>query len=657
MGLFDAFKIKDPRDQSDEDQKIVQFVRGKIDGWRNTNSRVANEAIWLTNTAYFCGFTGIYFDSQTKNFRPQTNTPAAVRRYRLDVNKIMPTVQNRLARLCKSVPKWDVKPNTGDEEDKDAARLAKVVLETLWDEKRLNQKRLQLMMYVQQCGHAYLKVVWDTTLGRTETIRTEKGYERVAEGDIRIDVVSPFEVFVDPLAKTFDEVTELIQVKVRPLSYFKMQFPEKGGAVKEEDLWITSANYDLRINSFNTNTGSMSTYSQMKESAIELSYYAKPTKEHPFGRHIITANGVKLKDDILPIDEIPFAKFDDIMVAGKYASESVITHLRPMQDQFNRNKSMRAAWVARLLAGKYIAARGHNLMAEALNDQSGEVVEYDPVPNAERPGPLDLPTIPNYSYNEDDALSRDINDISGINEASRGQMPSSSIPAIGMQLLVEQDDTRIGVMTESHEYSYADIGRIILKFVGEYYKTDRVLRIAGQNMGYTVQKFKGEDLKDNFDVNVIRGSTLPGSKVLKRQEIINLHQAGYFGNPQDPTVLANVLNQLEYGTLEGAWKRQSLVAAQIERGIEDIKQGIPPEVLEYDKHDIWIQELDNFRLSEKFAMLSDDKKQLLYNCMEEHLSYLQEMVAPQPSTTVGRPDLMHTTVAEQALQEMGEEGG
>jgi len=60
-----------------------------------------------------------------------------------------------------------------------------------------------------------------------------------------------------------------------------------------------------------------------------------------------------------------------------------------------------------------------------------------------------MPAIPQYAYEEERTLKDDINDTAGINEASRGQLPSSSIPAIGMQLLVEQDDTRIGVETES----------------------------------------------------------------------------------------------------------------------------------------------------------------------------------------------------------------
>lgn len=477
-------------------------------------------------------------------------------------------------------------------------------------------------------------------------------YDVISEGDIRVDVCSYFEIFPDPLAKSWDEMKWLIQAKVRPISYFKDHYEERGELVQEEDVWLNSLQYEARINSMNTNTGSSGTpSSQMKNSAIEISYYEKASKKHPFGRHIIVANGVKLKDSILPIDEIPFVKFDDIVVGGKFCGEAVITHLRPLQDQLNKGKTMRAAFLNRMLTGKMTAARGANLAAEALNDQSGEVVEYDPVPNAPdsgRPMALTMPSIPQYAYQEEDVLKSDMNDTAGINEASRGQMPSASIPAIGMQLLVEQDDTRIGTETEGHEYSYADLGRIILKFVGDYYKTDRLLKTVGENQEYTVRTYRGEDLKENYDVSVVRGSTLPGSKVLKRQEILNLYERGLFGNPQDQLVQQNVMSMLEFGDEYQAWQRRSLRMAQIQRGIEMIQQGVKPPVSEFDDHALWVQELDDFRISEKGLKLQPEQTIILLEVMNDHINFTQEMVNPAAfHDPESDPELTPTTAAQE----------
>lgn len=646
-------KPKSVDEQPSEDIQLVSFVRSELDEIRTHSARTTNEGIWLTNIAYLCGFDSIYFDTKTKNFKPIQSPNVFVRKNRIHVNRILPTIQNRLAKLAKSPPRYDVRPKTGDDADKDAARLAKQVLLQHWERQKINQKRINLLMWLQQCGHAYFKVSWDKTLGAKKAIKGENGeIELLHEGDIRVDVCSPFEIFPDPTAKTFEEARYVYQVKVRSLEYFRDHY-ENGHLVKPEDCWINSVAYEMRINAFNNQSGGSANVSGlMKNSALEISRYEKPSKKHPYGRHIIIANGVKLKDDVLPIDELPFAKFDDIKVAGKYNSEATITHLRPLQDQLNRTKSLRAAWTNRLLAGKYLAARSHNLSKEAFSDQSGEVVEYDPVTNADEPHAIQTPTIPQYAYNEDDAIKMDMDDTSGVNQASRGQMPSASVPAIGMQLLVEQDDTRIGVETEDHEYSYADLGRILLKFTVQYYVTERVVKVAGKNMEYTVKHFKGADLLENTDVYVVRGSTLPGSKVLRRQEIINLHERGYFGPPQDPKVLEYVLGLLEYGDEQGAWKRHSLIMQSIEKGLDMIEDGVKPPVSEFDNHALWIQELDNLRLSDKFDKLSEESKKILLEVMNEHINFgLDQSLPPELQENLDAAPDMQTTDAAKEVQD------
>ena len=661
-------KPENADEQAPDDKALVAYVRGKLEDIRQSGARIAQEGINLTNIAYLCGFDSVYFDSSSRQFKPIASPNYLMRKNKVHVNRILPTVQNRLARLTKSPPRWDVKPNSPDEEDKDAARLSIQVLEHMWDKLYINRKRIPLTMWVQQCGSAYFKVSWDPTLGE-KVVRpvdkenpdgtVERTYDLIAEGDVRVDVCSFFEIFPDPLAKSWEELQYLIQAKIRPLSYFKTQYPENGNLVKEEDCWLTSLQYENRINSMNTVSGSTANSTQfLKNSAIEISYYEKPTSQHPYGRHVITANGILLKDDVLPVDDIPFVKFDDVVVGGKFNAEAIITHLRPLQDQLNKGKTMRAAWSNRMLTGKLIAPRSSNIAAESFNDQSGEMIKYDHVSGMPEPKALDMPSIPQYAYQDEEVLKADINDTAGVNEASRGQMPSASIPAIGMQLLVEQDDTRIGVETEQHEYSYADLGKLILKFVGKYYITDRKLKIAGSNAEYVVRRFRGEDLKNNYDVCVVRGSTLPGSKVLKRQEILNLYERGLFGNPADTLVQQNVMSMLEFGDEYQAWERASLRKAQIQRGLQMIEQdGVKPPVSEFDDHALWLQTFDDYRISEKFTRLAPDKQQLILEVMNDHVNFLQEMTMPQTMDDPDKdPSLTPTTAAqEEEAQLLGEQ--
>lgn len=645
------------KDQGGDEAKLCAFVKGRVEESRAFASRISHEGIWLTNIAYALGFDSIFYDVNMRQFRPINYPGQFMRRNKISVNRILPTIQNRAARLTKNPPRYDTRPKSNSQEDKDAARLALYIINQVWDQQQINKKRLELVNWVQQCGHAYLKTCWDPTLGPKMPYEDPKtGQVRmVSLGDIRVDVINAFEVFPDNMAKSFEELNFITQARIRPIHYFREQYGERGARVTPEDVWLTSLQYEYRINTFNNQAGAATGVSNLlKNSAIEISYYEKPSYKFPNGRMIVIANGVVLKDEPLPIDELPFAKFDDVMVAGKYYSESVITHMRPIQDQYNRNIAMRADWQNKLLAGKYMAARGHGLMREALNDQSGEVVEYDHVPNCPPPMPMQVPTIPNYVYNEDDYLQRAMDNIAGLSEPSQGELPSASIPAIGLQYLVEQDMTRIGVVTEQHEFSYAAVGRQILKYAENYYDTPRTLKIAGKGMEYTVKEFMGAEIQGNNDVIVVRGSTLPGSKVLRRQEIINLHQGGYLGNPQDPKVLENVLEMLEFGDIAEAWEDHSLDMGQIKKHINMIEQGLKPPVSEFDNHALFIKELNRYRKSDKFDLLPTQGQMILLEVMEAHLQEMINMQAPGGETD---PMLQEKTGAQEMQSEIEAEMG
>lgn len=635
--LFSDDESKKQAQMSIEQRELAAHIKQKIQDVRTSGSRVAHEGIWMTNIAYVLGFDSLYYDTNTRQFRVIGRPNSTLRRNRIHVNKILPAVQRRLARLCKNQPKYEIKPDDGSEEAKDRARLEKKVLEHYWNKCRIQEKRLTTIMGAQQAGHHWMKVIWDDQLGELVGKDTDGSY--IYEGDINIEPVSAFEVFADPLAKNFDEAQWLIQARIRKLDYFTTHYGNLGKQVKEEDAWLLSLQYEARINSMmGQGPAQTGVQFQLKNSAIEIAYYERRSSKHPYGRMVVIANDLVLEDKPLPCGEIPFVMFSDIPVTGKFLPEAVVTHVRPIQDQINRLLSMRAAWSNKLLTGKYLAAKGSDLDEEAMNDQSGEIVYYNPVPNAAPPQAMTIPTIPQYAYAEEDKLNAMLYDILGEGDVSRGVLPSSSIPAIGMQLLLEQDESRIGVITEQHEHAFAQLGRLILMYGESYIESKRMLKIAGPNDQYVMRKFSGADLKSSHDVTVIRGSLAPSSTAVKRNDIINFYQTGLYGNPQDPSVVQKVLKALEFGDVDGAWEDQALDMAQIKFTIEQIQNGVPPEAHELDNHPLHIQEKNRYRKTEKYRGMPNATKALLLNDIEQHLHWMGKLQAPQAGMPVNGAD-------------------
>ena len=586
-----------------EDQ-LANHVRSFVESSRSHPARIANETIWMTNIAAMCGFSGYTWNAQLSTFLPANDPYRYGMRNKIFINKILPTLQNRLARLCKSPPRFDVRPESNSSEDRDNARLALDTLTSLWEQLNVNQRRIALKMWVQQCGHAWMRVGWDPTKGKklTDPVTGETTYE----GAPFVEEMPPFEVFPPPNAKSEEEALSIgiATAKVRPLEYFRSRFP-RGHEVKEESAWLMSLQYESRINNMTSKAGFAATSGggseMLKNAAIELVKYEAPTQERPEGRMITVASGIVLEDKPLPIGEIPFKKFDDIPVAGKFYSESVVTHLRPISDQYNEVIARRSEWVRKMLAGKWVVPRGAGLTQESIDDTNGEVIEYDVVPNAPgggQPTPSPIPTIPAYAYNEEDALNAMFADVSGLQEVSQGKAPSATMPAIGMQLLQEQDETRIGIMIDMDEAGLAKIGSFLLKYFEKFATTPRKFKLAGKMGNYMVKEVAGDMLQGNTDVVVIRGSTYPGSKTLKRNDIMNLYGSGLLGDPNDPKVKERVLSDMEYGDISSIWLDQSLIAAQIKRMINKLKAGEPVEVSEFDNHAAMLEELNRERLGE-----------------------------------------------------------
>lgn len=638
--------------QTPDEKKIVEWVNKKIDESRMSSSRISHEGVWMTNIAYVLGFDGVFYDTTTRQFRNSAKGNTSLRRNRIHVNKILPSIQNRLSRLCKNPPKYDVRPNSNEVEDKEASRLSLQVLNNIFDKQQANQKRMTLYMWMQECGHAYIKTSWDPDMG--EQIEDPDTGEVMFEGDVRLDVVPALEVFPDPLAKTLDEAQWIAHAKLRKLDYFKSRYPDRGHLVKEEGTNLLSLQYEMRINALNVQgQGASGSQTIAKNSAIEKVYYERRSTKHTHGRQIAISNGVLLEDKKLPIGTIPFAKFDDVVIGGKYYSESVVTHARPVQDQYNRVIALRASWTNKLLAGKYMSPKGAGLQQESINDQSGEVWEYNTSPGlgGAKPEAVQVPTIPQYAYLEEERLDKMFDEIFGINEVSKGQLPSASIPAIGMQFLMEQDDTRVGVITEHNEYSWALVGRHVLKFVAKFYKTPRLIKTAGKNLEYTVKSFQGSEIDGHDDVIVIRGSTLPGSRVLRRQEILNLRSQGLLGNPQDPQTTEKVLGMLEYSdvTFNEVWQELSIDEAQINRDIKLIESGIPPIIQQWDNHEAHCQKKNIYRKSEKFDQLSSQSQNILLADIEARIQLLMQSKNPQLAEQLNQIKLNQQQINQAAI--------
>ena len=76
--------------------------------------------------------------------------------------------------------------------------------------------------------------------------------------------------------------------------------------------------------------------------------------------------------------------------------------------------------------------------------------------------------------------------------------------------------------------------------------------------------------------------------------------------------------------------------------------GEKPPVSEFDDHALWLQELNDYRIGEKFLKLPPDSQLIVLTLLNEHTDWIKELSglgAPDPASN---PSLQQTDAAQQA---------
>ena len=125
-------------------------------------------------------------------------------------NHISSIMEARLAKLARVRPKMSVRPATGEENDIRTAKVASKVLDGVWETLDLSEVISQATMWSELTGSAFYKISWDDDGGK----RVGEGDNKIYEGEVRIEVCPPYEIFPSSLGtETVEALTSLIHAK------------------------------------------------------------------------------------------------------------------------------------------------------------------------------------------------------------------------------------------------------------------------------------------------------------------------------------------------------------------------------------------------------------------------------------------------------------
>ena len=501
-------------------------------------------------------------------------------------NHISALVETRQAKLNTVRPTLTVRPFSSDDDDIKTAKSSTKILSAACDKLDVDKLLTEGTMWSEICGTAFYYVGWDEKSG----LRISDG---VYEGDVIVDVVSPFEIYPDNLfAQNVSDCRSIIRarsVDVCELKriYGKVVEPEANDVIGMSAVAVGGGLIaDSTLNKLSVKNA--------EHSAVLIERYTLPSADMPNGEYAVVANGVLLHYGELPyvngVDGrrgIPFIKQVSLVNAGCFFGSSIVERSIPVQRAYNAVKNRKHEFINRLAMGVMAVEDGSvdidNLEQEGISP--GKILVYRR--GATPPRMVDPGSVPSSFDAEEVRLLSEFNNISGVSEVMRSnQALSANMSGAALQLLIEQDDTRLSLSAEYVRLAARDIARHILRLYKQFGSDLRLSRIVGQNGEVELVKWSASDISSD-DVVFATDNELLSTPAMRQNMMFELYKMGLLfdeNGKMSEAAKHRFLEALGYGGFDSS---EDLTQTHISRAEKENENG-RYEINEFDDHKIHV---------------------------------------------------------------------
>ncbi|HEY8390166.1 MAG TPA: hypothetical protein VIL26_04355 [Clostridia bacterium] len=581
-------------------EELIQEIRSDYQNRRNQRRKY--ELQWQLNMNFVLG--NQYCDIAS-NGEIQDCDKQFFWQERQVYNHLAPILETRLAKLNRVRPVMSVVPATDSDSDIYTAKVSSMLLNSIYHKNDLSRLISQATVWSETCGTVFYKIGWDKNAGKIAG-KLEDGTP-VYQGDISITVVPPFEIYPDYLNSCeVEDCQSLIHARACEVDYIK-------------DTWgITVSGEDVNV--FGLYQSEKNITQTPKKHSIVIEFYQKPTKQFPKGRLIIITQDKLLHIGELPYNvgaentpAFPFVKQTCTKTAGSFFGISIIERAIPVQRSYNAVKNRKAEFLNRLAAGVLAVEDGAVDIDELTEDglPPGKIVVYRQ--GANPPVFMDTGRLPSELNAEEDRIMSEFISISGVSEIMRNsQVPNSVSSGVGLQLLIEQDDTRLSMSAEFIRDAIKSIAKMILRIYREYSNEARVLKIVGENGDLETYYWKKSDLNSD-DVVFASENELNQTPANKRSFVFDLLKTGILADENGKIsnrMRHKILEMLGLGIYENARDIDGLHIKQAQReNLALLEQD--QDASEIDNHELHIEEHIKYMLSDGFSKKDSIKERFL----------------------------------------------
>jgi hypothetical protein len=627
---------------------------------------------WFMDLAFFQGNQWLVWSGD--RLRKPDMGPAQIT---VTENRIAGVIRTELAKMTKNRPVFTVTPNTGSEDDAVASELAERVMRFMWKHLKMHEQSLKALEWSRIVCAGFLKCYWDSSVGdpidvvlgpdgqileglqgkvvragspehlAAMAVNPAVKTKRVAQGDIRVEVRSPFQMFIDPLCDSFPDAEWVIEESIKSEDYIYQRYKTD----LKPDAPANPGLIESRLMGMMTG---QSTSGYMGVRLREAWY--KPCRKYPNGAKIVWAQGKVLEMDEKPFDPQPYVMLTGIPVPGRLWPMGVVSLLRSPQTELNKVASQMAENRNRVGNPTILVSKQGPIDVDKVIESfsaPGGLYFYDDIgtPNA-KPSYLEAPPLPEYVPEERERLQKTIEDISGQHEVTNANVPPGVTAASAITLLQEADDTRLGLAIQDYEEQLGRFGQKILNLVANFYTDSRTLTLAGEDAAFDIFDFKGAMLRGNTHVEVQAGSAFPQSKAAKQAQLTDwLRMMAQMGVQMTPRQISQYLRDSGMGATERLVEDYNSTEIQANRENVLLAQGQPVDINPQDDDEGHIANHEDFERQPRFFNFPPNIQALHQAHTQKHRDRLQAQQQQQMENELMLAGQVPPTLTQAAFQE------
>lgn len=677
-------------DLTDVDSDDVEQLAAKINTFYRQDSAIKAQLSWHweRNQLMLDGKQWIVFngDRETGGLwqklrvgKQNEYIPRPVTNYIYDIYQTLKSY------LIKNKPRSKVFPNTYEFRDKNAAKIATLVLEANWvrlkEQYNYETAAANLVTY----GTVFKKSYWDTSsasmvklpkmkkvprldpqsgaevgedeIQDTDPITGDPLFEEVPLGDLNTYIIEPFRMALDPLAMHLHEARWIMEYSIVPLDWVKETYDKDGEGYtglaseveEEKDLNGSMRRwYQLRTSSGlkANNAVSAETIASsdviVENCAVVKEYYERPNSDNPKGRLIVVAGTKTVYAGPSPYegpeqgDWNPYSECRWEIVPGRFWGKSPLDDASEIQKHINSIDSVIILHRKTTAVPQKLIPLGQGVEPGSLTGRPGQIIYYRNDGSGAKPENMPPAPLDGSIFQERAQRVEDIKEITGAVDILKGDRPPGVNAASALNLLYEVGTGKLFPILDRWKMFVESDQKKQLRIIAQKYKEPRpefirILKMKNTELSeQEINEFIGTDLNDNCNVVVEAGSNIPKLQAAKQGMLVELAQMGML-NLQQPG------NRMQFQQDMGISGYDSDIGPDTKRAEweNDLLDNInlspdnKPVTLAVDNHDVHIEIHQNRMKSPAFLALDSAVQQAYMQHIQEHENFKAQAAQAQ----------------------------